>query len=184
MRPSGCDTDRTHSNTSPGQFFKRAVHTGCFITAKYRLRALSHERQEERPHGPTSPYSEQASLRLRPEDYGVAWRHRNLRTRGGRLAPKHDVLRSTVVLHSTARAHQGPQPAPRGACFRRRVAPPTPQAPGADPSQGTNPRTTHPHTGCSISRGQVPRGTGSHTCRNQESNAQPSKASLKMTMKT
>ena len=34
----------THSNTSPGQFFKRAVHTGCFITAKYRLRARRDER--------------------------------------------------------------------------------------------------------------------------------------------
>ena len=69
---------------------------------------------------------------------------------------------------------------------RVRGHPPTPQAlpAGADPSQGTNPRTTHPHTGCSISRSQVPRDTGSRTCRNQESNAQPSKASLKMKMKT
>ena len=33
-----------HSNTRRAQFCKRAVHTDCFITAKYRLRARSDER--------------------------------------------------------------------------------------------------------------------------------------------
>ena len=43
-------------------------------------------------------YSEQASLRLRPQDYVVVWRYRKLRTQGDRLALRHDVLWSTDVL--------------------------------------------------------------------------------------
>ena len=92
------------------------------------------------------------------------------------LGPGLGRSRAPMAGHNPTSAHH------RGCVATR--PPRRPLAAGADPSQGTNPRTTHPHTGCSISRSQVPRDTGSRTCRNQESNAQPSKASLKMTMKT
>ena len=49
-----------------------------------------------------------------------------LRTHPPHPAPRHDVLRSTVVLHSTARAHRGPRctsPRPQGTNWPRHPQP-------------------------------------------------------------
>ena len=52
-------------------------------------------------------YSEHAPIRSRRQDPGVGLVARILRTRRPHSPPRHDVLWSTVVLHSTDRAHRG-----------------------------------------------------------------------------
>ena len=52
-------------------------------------------------------YSEQALIRVRRQDSGVGLVARILRTCTPHSPPRHDVLRSTDVLHSTDRAHRG-----------------------------------------------------------------------------
>jgi len=48
-----------------------------------------------------------ATIRSRRQDPGVGLVARILRTRRPHSPPKHDVLRSTDVLHSTEKAHRG-----------------------------------------------------------------------------
>ena len=74
-----------------------------------------------------------------------------LRTRRPHLLPRHDVLQSTVVLHSTDRTHWGPRPASPG-----RGAWPFLPTPRRAPAQ----HTEHHHTWLSIFGVAVPKDTG------------------------
>ena len=104
--------------------------------------------------GHIDPVTEQ-----RPYDYGVVWRCRKLRTWRHRLAHRHDVLWSTVVLHSTSRAHLPLGIAIRfaGAWLLRAGESSQPRTKlKAQPDS----RKAHQPSWNSTSRAHVPRGTG------------------------
>ena len=99
-------------------------------------------------------YSEQAVLRERPSENGVVCRRIDFRRWRLHLAPKHDVLRSTVVLRGCCQGPPGTTFRSPGPAYFKEGRPGC-SALGCIPIQ-----EAHQHSWNSTSRVCVPRGTG------------------------